>query len=78
MQTLQEIHTALSGALASEVLLGVINTRVALRTGIDLRRIDANDNVNPLCVEKVTDALTALGFSMQSLQSVAAKNASKL
>lgn len=75
MQSLSEIQQALRLALASDVLYGVINARVALRTGIDLRNFDMKDNRNDDFVKKVIEALESLGFTMQSLQAVASKNA---
>lgn len=71
MQSLSEIQTTLRAALGSDALVGLINTRITLRTGVDLRRVDPRDDANPELVGKVGDALTALGFSLSHLKLVA-------
>lgn len=73
MKSLNEIQTTLSAALGSEALVQLVNTRITLRTGVDLRTIQNQDNLNPELVAKVIEALTALGFSASTLQLVAQK-----
>lgn len=77
MKTLNEITSMLTAALGSEALVKVVNTRIALRTGIDLKRVSFEQNENPEAVGKVIEALTALGFTLESLRAVAIKRGSQ-
>lgn len=73
MNSLKEIETTLRSALGSDALFGLVNTRLVLRTGVDLTEFAAVDNRDPAKVSVVLEALKALGYSTAALQMVANK-----
>ena len=77
MKSLREIQTTLRTALGNDALFTLLNTRVTLRTGVDLNSIQPTDDTDRTKVEKVEEVLTALGFSPSSLQLVAQKKSGR-
>lgn len=67
MRSLREIFTALRASLNDEALLSLLNTRLIIRTGVDLRVIDPSQDSDPATLKKVADALAKLGFSVETL-----------
>jgi len=61
--TLEQIRTRLTSNLNNPAMFSLINTRLILRTGIDLGEIRAGDNI-PEKVERVLSALKAMGFAV--------------
>lgn len=76
MNSLGDIRNTLSAALASDALVRIVVTRVALKTGIDLHGVSVTPAIEtPENVERVLRALSELGFTTSSLQAVASKRA---
>lgn len=73
MTTLVQITTALNAALGNPAMFSLVNTRVILRTGVDLRNIAPEQNANGDCVTKVLTALEAMGYSRSSFELIAKK-----
>ena len=71
MKTLNEISQVLKAALASDAMFGLVNSRIAIRTGIDLTQISVGQDTAEEAVSKVLVALNALGFSPDALRLVA-------
>jgi hypothetical protein len=62
--TLEQIRTRLTTTLKNPAMFSLINTRLILRTGVDLGEIKSADNLIPEKIEKVLSALQAMGFSV--------------
>lgn len=66
--TLMEVRTALErrlgGELTSAALFTSVNTRLILRTGVNLKLIRPEQNEDPVTVARVREALGAMGFSL--------------
>lgn len=77
MNSLKEIETTLRAALGSDSMFGLVNTRVTLKTGVDLNGITALDDRNTGKVGKVIAALESLGYSASALQNIAIRKASR-
>lgn len=77
MNSLKEIETTLRAALGSESMFGLVNTRITLKTGVDLNGIKAFDDRNTEKVGKVIAALESLGYSTSALQSIATRKVSR-
>jgi hypothetical protein len=75
MNSLGEIRKVLSAALANPAMFSLVNTRLILRTGVDLSDIKVADDRNPAAIAKVVTALKALGYSPESLALVAQRKA---
>lgn len=78
MKSLQQIAEALRVALPSEALFSLVNARVTLRTGVDLSRPDLATRDTPQSVAEVLGALSALGYSQETLQLVAQRGGNSL
>jgi hypothetical protein len=65
MQSLEEVKRSLSASLSSQALFSLINTRIILRTGVDLGEIKQAENRNPDSVAKVVTALSAMGYQLK-------------
>lgn len=77
MNSVHEIATVLRAALKSDALFSLVNTRITLRTGIDLQSPDLASRDNPENVQSVLGVLKAIGYSVESLQTVARSQARK-
>lgn len=75
VNSLQQVSTTLKAALASDALFGLINTRLTLRTGVDLTRFSPQEDVDAALVARVLETLATLGFSEETLRLVAKKKA---
>ncbi len=75
MTSLREIFAALRASLNDEALLSLLNTRLILRTGVDLREIDPRQDSDPATLKKVADALAKLGFPVEALDAAAKRKA---
>lgn len=62
MKTLEEIRHALCQHAGSEVVFGMINTRLVLRTGVNLRAIKPEADRDAATVQKVLAALREFGY----------------
>lgn len=71
MNSVREIASVLKVALNSEALFSLVNTRITLRTGIDLSSPDLAARDTPANAEHVLGVLKAIGYSLESLQRVA-------
>lgn len=77
MNSVREIASVLRIALNSEALFSLVNTRITLRTGIDLQSPDLAARDNPENLQSVLGVLKAIGYSVESLQTVARAQARK-
>ncbi len=66
LDTLDGIKRVLSTTLNNPSLFSLINTRLMLRTGVDLASIKPADNRNPTAVSKVLGALQAMGYQLEN------------
>lgn len=64
MRTLDDVHRALRTRVGSDDALKLVTTRVFLRTGVNLKQIRPDQNVNAAMVTKVIGALAAVGHSL--------------
>lgn len=48
----------------TEVQLSLINSRLIMRTGVNLKEPKADQNADSALVKKVTDALSAMGIAV--------------
>lgn len=64
MQTLDEVGRALRTRLGTDDIPKVVNTRVFLRTGVNLTEIKQTQNTNPALVTRVVGALADFGYSL--------------
>ncbi|MDQ3266862.1 MAG: hypothetical protein M3Y59_24955 [Myxococcota bacterium] len=71
MKTLNQIQRTLLSALGSQAMFSLVNTRLILRTGVDLASIAPAQDVDAALVTKVLGALQAMGYSQQALNVVA-------
>lgn len=75
LNSLEEIRRTLNLALGNEALFSLVNTRVMLKTGVDLSRFEPTENLEPGRVEKVLSALQAMGYSKSALLLVTQRKA---
>jgi len=61
--TLEQIRSRLTSNLNNPAMFSLINTRLILRTGVDLGEIRSADNA-PEKIERVLTALKAMGFAV--------------
>lgn len=64
MKSLQEISAGLRNKLKTDILFGTVSTRVLLRTGVNLKQIQPEQNHNATLVEKVKKAVQELGYAI--------------
>ncbi len=64
-QSLEQVRRTLRLTVNNPSLFSLINTRLILRTGLDLAEIKPADNTNRDSIEKVVSALTAMGFQIK-------------
>ncbi|HZH04873.1 MAG TPA: hypothetical protein VEY30_13895 [Myxococcaceae bacterium] len=60
--SLEQVKRALNALVKDEQLFMLVNTRLALRTGIDLRNITAEQNSNPDLLLTALVTLKAMGY----------------
>ena len=65
LDTLEQVKLTLTSTLSSPALFSLVNTRVMLRTGVDLGEIKPAENRNQAAVSKVLTVLSAMGYSLQ-------------
>ena len=73
MNTLREIAQTLRVVLGSDALFSLVNARITLKTGLDLSNPDLGGNERPGATNEVISALTAMGYSMDTLRIIASK-----
>jgi hypothetical protein len=71
LKSLTEIKNTLDAALGSPALFQLVNTRITLKTGVDLASIRATDDESRESVEKVLGALSSMGYTEKTLELVA-------
>ncbi len=71
MNSIKEISELLRAALKSDALFSLVTARVTLRTGVDLATPSPAANQSPDDIQKVVEALSALGYSRDALRIVA-------
>ncbi len=71
MKSLSQIQRTLLSALGSQAMFSLVNTRLILRTGVDLASIVPAQDADAALVTKVLTALQAMGYSQQALNVVA-------
>lgn len=77
MNSLKEIETTLRAALSSDSMFGLVNTRLTLKTGVDLNVIKPADDRSVEKIARVVEALDALGYSAAALQVIARKRGAR-
>jgi hypothetical protein len=65
MQSLDQVRKQLTATINNPAMFSLINTRLILRTGVDLVEFKPSDN-QPANVEKVLAALKAMGFPLDA------------
>ncbi|HLT28450.1 MAG TPA: hypothetical protein VK013_00280 [Myxococcaceae bacterium] len=73
MNSVHEISRVLRATLQSDALFSLVNTRITLRTGIDLLSPELDAKDTPENAQKVLSVLEAIGYTSAALQTVAAK-----
>ena len=68
MITLEQIKSILSTNLGSPAMFSLVNTRLILRTGVDLAEISQTDNANRDSIAKVLKALEAMGYQTSAFE----------
>ena len=76
MKSLVEIRVSLESALGSPALFALVNTRIVLKTGVDLGKIRDGENQSEESVAKVLTALQGMGYSVEALSLVAKRTKS--
>ena len=71
--SLGQIRTRLQANLGNPVMFSLVNTRLMLRTGVDLGLIAPGDEQNAVKVSSVLTALKNMGYPMESDAKGAAK-----
>lgn len=72
MNSIREIASTLHAALNSDAMFSLVNTRITLRTGIDLRnQEDLTTRDTPTNTANVLEVLKTIGYSPEALQAVA-------
>lgn len=71
MDSLQQIGATLKVALGSPAMFSLVNTRLMLRTGVDLGSIQPKQDGDAALVSKVLMELKAMGYSVTALSAVA-------
>jgi hypothetical protein len=74
MHSLKDIQSTLQKALGSPAMFSLVNTRLMLRTGVDLNSIKPPEDRDQAVVTKVLSALDAMGYSKAALVTVAQRN----
>lgn len=64
MRTIDEVRAALVQRLGDEVKLVLLNSRVILRTGVNLVEPRPAHRTDPAAVERVLGALREMGFDL--------------
>ena len=64
MQSLEQVRKTLSAMLNNQILFSLVNTRVILRTGVDLVAIKEQEDRDPESVARVLAALKAMGYAL--------------
>lgn len=65
IQTMEALADALRVRLPLPSNFYVVNTRLILQTGVNLRRIKDDQNQDPVLIRKVLDALVRMGVSIE-------------
>jgi hypothetical protein len=63
--SLEQIRTALQSLIQDEAKFCLLNTRLILRTGVNLADIKASQASSPAYVAKVLGALDEMGYSLR-------------
>lgn len=74
MNSLTQIHRTLLNALGNPAMFSLVNTRLMLRTGVDLAAIAPAQDADVTLVQKVLKELQAMGYSPQALDTVARRS----
>lgn len=63
LQSLQQVREALRRAVGgNQALFSLVNTRLILRTGVDLGKVEPAKDRDPAAVDAVIQALHAMGY----------------
>ena len=65
MKTLEQISAAVRTLSGYEVRFGLLNVRVMLRTGVNLKAIRRDQNESASAVRDVLSALHDLGYALE-------------
>ena len=64
VNSLEEVQSAFRARVPNDVLRGLINTRVFLRTGVNLKEVDAKQNMDSELVTTVLRTLDEFGYNL--------------
>lgn len=64
MRSLEDVQRALRLRVGGDDALKLLNTRVFLRTGVNLKQVRPDQNTDAAVVAKVLTGLAALGHSL--------------
>ena len=68
-KSLRQIEQSLRALLNNDAMFTLVNTRVMLRTGVDLKGIGAADDVSAELVKQVMQVLEKMGYSLNGTRS---------
>jgi hypothetical protein len=74
MKSLEQVRQTLMSALGSEALFSLVTTRIALQTGVDLKRIPPGKEEDQALLGRVVESLKAMGYTPEQLTVVAKRN----
>ncbi len=69
MNSIAEIKNTLRAALGSDALFSLVNTRLMLKTGVDLNK--SEEIRDPNAVPRALEALAAMGYSASAMKAIA-------
>ncbi len=65
MKSLEDIKREVRGLTGDDVRFSLVNVRVMLRTGVNLKAIKETQNVDTRAVRQVVSALADLGYVLE-------------
>ena len=66
VNSLEEVQHAFRARVPNDVLRGLINTRIFLRTGVNLKAVEKDQNADVELVTTVLRALEEFGYNLVS------------
>jgi hypothetical protein len=68
IETLQELSEAVRGSIGSGTAYGILNARLLILIGVNLRDISPKQNRDALLLRKVMDTLARMGIRLEVSQ----------
>ena len=64
VNSLEEVQEAFRARVPNDVLRGLVNTRVFLRTGVNLKQVEHKQNTDAELVDAVLSTLAEFGYNL--------------